>query len=169
MCRKCSEHLITVIFLYSKMPYYFLIGFGSVGFGEYWKMIIIGPQCLQSVIIIPIIGPQCPFSVNLKSSSMSCGTLRGFCPGKIRISGILEHTHFQKVCISSFWITFPKMAPQGKPLCSETRSEILCRTPVSILRDLSPRLQNPGKTSEYSFLAWMSMFSWVIGVIWDLA
>ena len=34
------------------------IGFGSVGFGEYWKMIIIGPQCLQSVILIPIIGPQ---------------------------------------------------------------------------------------------------------------
>ena len=78
------------------MPYYFLIGFGSVGFGEYWKMIIIGPQCLQSVIlipiigpqclqsviIIPIIGPQCPYSVNLKSSSMSCRTLRGFCPGK---------------------------------------------------------------------------------------
>ena len=98
------------------MPYYFLIGFGSVGFGEYWKMIIIGPQCLQSVIlipiigpqclqsviIIPIIGPQCPYSVNLKSSSMSCRTLRGFCPGKIAISGILEHTHFHKVCISLF-------------------------------------------------------------------
>ena len=99
-----------------KMPYYFLIGLGSVGFGEYWKMIIIGPQCLQSVIlipiigpqclqsviIIPIIGPQCPYSVNLKSSSMSCRTLRGFCPGKMTISGILEHTHFQKVCISLF-------------------------------------------------------------------
>ena len=45
----------------------FLIGFGSVGFGEYWKMIIIGPQCLQSVILIPIIGPQCLQSVNLKA------------------------------------------------------------------------------------------------------
>ena len=29
-----------------------------------------------------------------------------------------EISHFQKVCISLFWITFPKMAPQGKPLCS---------------------------------------------------
>ena len=112
------------------MPYYFLIGFGSVGFGEYWKIVtigpqclqsvilipiigpqclqsvnripIIGPQCLQSVIIIPIIGPQCPYSVNLKSSSMSCRTLRGFCPGKMTISGILERTYFQKVCISLF-------------------------------------------------------------------
>ena len=92
------------------MPYYFLTGFGSVGFGEYWKMIIIGPQCLQSVILIPIIGPQClqsvnripiigpqclqsvnriPIlgpqclqSVNLKSSSMFGRTLRGFFPGK---------------------------------------------------------------------------------------
>ena len=96
------------------MPYYFLIGFGSVGFGEYWKMIIIGPQCLQSVILIPIIGPQClqsvnriPIigpqclqSVNLKSSSMFGRTLRGFFPGKMTISGNFGHVHFQKVCIS---------------------------------------------------------------------
>ena len=132
------------ICLLKNAVFFFLIGFGSVGFGEYWKMIIIGPQCLQSVIlipiigpqclqsvnripiigpqclrsvnvipvigpqclqsviIIPIIGPQCPYSVNLKSSSMSCRTLRGFCSRKFNISGILEHTHFQKVCISVF-------------------------------------------------------------------
>ena len=35
-----------------------------MGFGEYWEMIIIGPQCLQSVILIPIIGPQCLQSAN---------------------------------------------------------------------------------------------------------
>ena len=35
----------------------------------------------------------------------------------------------------------------------ETRSEILCRTPVSILLYLSPRPQNLRKTSNNSFLA----------------
>ena len=101
---------------YLKMPYDFSIGFGSVGFGEYWKTIIVGPHCLQSVILIPILGPQClqsvnriPIigpqclqSVNLKSSSMFGRILRGFFPGKMTISGILEHTNFQKVCISLF-------------------------------------------------------------------
>ena len=37
---------------------------------------------------------------------------------KSDISGILRHPHFQKVCISLFWETFSKMAPQAKPLCS---------------------------------------------------
>ena len=53
-----------------------------------------------------------------------------FCPGKMTISGILEHTHFQKVCISSFWITFPKMAPQGLSLIHiwRCRRSTLCRS-----------------------------------------
>ena len=88
-----------------------------------------------------------------------------------------------KIAISHFWtspfpksvyfviwdILFQKWLPRANHYAHETRSEILSRTPVSIFRDLSPRLQNLRKTSEYSFLAWMSMFSWVIGVIWDLA
>ena len=57
---------------------------------------IIGPQCPYSVIIIPIIGPQCPYSVNLKSSSMSCRTLRGFGPGKMTISGNFGTCLFSK-------------------------------------------------------------------------
>merc|ERR1712023_465903 len=69
--------------------------------GPQWPYLVniiplIGPQCLQSVKQKPITGPQCPYSVNLKSSSMSCRTLRGFSPRKFTISGILEHTYFQK-------------------------------------------------------------------------
>ena len=37
--------------------------------------------------------------------------------------------------------------------------EILCRTPVSILKYLSPRPQNHVKNLKYSFLAWMS--TWI--------
>ena len=43
-----------------------------------------------------------PILSQSKSSSMSCRTLRGFFPGKMTISEILEDTHFQKVCISLF-------------------------------------------------------------------
>ena len=58
--------------------------------GPQWPYLVhiipfIGPQRLQSVKQKPIIGPQCPYSVNLKSSSMSCRTLRGFCPGKMNM------------------------------------------------------------------------------------
>ena len=76
---------------------------------------------------------------------------------------------FKKCVFLDLGHFFQKWLPRANHYAHETRSEILCRTPVSILRDLSPRPQNLRKTSEYSFLAWMSMFSWVIGVIWDLA
>ena len=52
-----------------------------------------------------------------------------------------------------FW----KWLPRTNHYAHETRIEILCKIPVSILRDLSPRPRNHRQTSEYSFLAWMSM------------
>ena len=36
---------------------------------------------------------------------------------EIDISGFFGHAHFGKVCISSYLVTFSKMAPQAKPLC----------------------------------------------------
>ena len=37
---------------------------------------------------------------------------RGFCFWKVNISGILEHPHFQKVCISWFHIFFKNCSPE---------------------------------------------------------
>ena len=65
---------------------------------------------------------------------------RGFCFWEIDISGILEHHHFQKVWISWFYALFQKLFPRAFHYAHETRSEILSRTLVSILRDLSPEV-----------------------------
>ena len=54
-----------------------------------------------------------------------------------------------------FW----KLLPRPNYYAHKTWIEILCRTPVSILKYLSPRPQNHMKNSKYSFLAWMS--TWI--------
>ena len=74
-------------------------------------------------------------------------------PGKMNM-GILEFSSKQAL----FW----KWLPRANHYAHETRIEILSKTPVSILRDLSPRPQNHRETSEYSFLAIMS--AWTFGV-----
>ena len=89
-----------------------------------------------------------PLISQSKSSSMFWSTLRGFCPWKINISGILRYPHFQKVCVSWFWIFFLKWLPRPNHCAHDVRSEILCRTPVSILRDLSPWPQTHAKTPK---------------------
>ena len=82
-----------------------------------------------------------------------CRSRRGFCLGKIDISGILRHAYFQKCVYFDFRQLFQKWLPRANHYAHETRGEILSRTPVSILQDLSPRPQNHRKTSGYSFLA----------------
>ena len=54
---------------------------------------------------------------------------------------------------------FPKWLPRPNHYAHEICIEILSRTPVSILKYLSPRPQNHMKNSKYSFLAWMS--TWI--------
>ena len=54
-----------------------------------------------------------------------------------------------------FWKWLPRPNHYAHKICIE----ILSRTPVSILRDLSPGPQNHMKNSKYSFLAWMS--TWI--------
>ena len=54
-----------------------------------------------------------------------------------------------------FWKWLPRPNHYAHKICIE----ILCRTPVSILKYLSPRPQNHMKNSKYSFLAWMS--TWI--------
>ena len=93
----------------------------------------------------------------LKSYFLSWSSLRGFCPGNIAISGFLDMSRIEKCAFLEIWTFCQKWLPRPNHYAHETRSEILCRTPVSILRDLSPRPRNHRQTSEYSFLAWMSM------------
>ena len=54
-----------------------------------------------------------------------------------------------------FWKLLPRPNHYAHKICIE----LLCRTPVSILKYLSPRPQNHVKNSKYSFLAWMS--TWI--------
>ena len=65
-------------------------------------------------------------------------------PGKMDM-GILE--------LSSKQALFSKWLRRPNHYAHETRIEILSKTPVSILRDLSPRPQNHMKSSKYSSLA----------------
>ena len=60
-------------------------------------------------------------------------------PGKMNM-GILEFSSKQAL----FW----KWLPRANHYAHETRIEILSRTPVSILRDLSPRPKTIGKTPK---------------------
>ena len=62
------------------------------------------------------------------------------------------------VFLHSEWL-FQKWLRRANHYAHETRIKILCRTPVSILRDLSTGLQINRKTFKYSFLAWMS--TWI--------
>ena len=69
------------------------------------------------------------------------------------------------LALSSNQAIFSKWLRRPNHYAHETRIEILRKTPVSILQDLSPLPQNHWETSVYSFLAWMSIFVEVIGVI----
>ena len=68
-------------------------------------------------------------------------------PGKMNMV-ILE--------IMSKQTLFSKWLPRPNHYAHKICIEILCRTPVSILKYLSPRPQNHMKNSKYSLLAWMS-------------
>ena len=133
------------------MPSYFLIGFGSVGCGEYWKMIIIGPQCLQSVILIPIIGPQClqsviiiliigpqcPYSVNLKSCSMSCRTLPGFLSSKNDDFWNFGTYQFSKIVYFLILNNFAKNGSPGQTTMLMRRAAKFCVEPRSPFSEIS--------------------------------
>ena len=62
--------------------------------------------------------------------------------------------HFLK-----FGVFSKRRLPRPNHYAHDVRSEILSRTPVSILKYLWPRPQNLRKTSNDSFLAWMS--TWI--------
>ena len=55
---------------------------------------------------------------------------------------------------------FSKWLPRPNHYAHRIRIEILCRTPVSMFRDLSPRPQNHIKISRHSFLVWTS--TWIL-------
>ena len=95
----------------------------------------------------------------LKSSLLSLTLgLRFFYP-EIEISGFLDMPIFESVHFLTSDGFFQKWLPRPNHYAHEVGIEILCRTPVSILRDLSSRPQNHMKTSKYSSLAWMS--TWI--------
>ena len=81
-------------------------------------------------------------------------------PEELRFLDFLDMFIFKKCAFLEIWTFSQKWLPRANHYAHETRSEILCRTPVSILRDLSLQVQNHRKTFKYSFLAWMST-SWV--------
>ena len=159
--------------------YYFLIDFESLGFGKYWKTNHSEDpgtwkywktnhsedpgtwkywktnhsedpgtwkhwRTNHSEDLSICLHWYAPFRVQ----RMRKNTFWELVPGKMSI-GILE--------LSSKQALFSKWLRRPNHYAHETRIEILSKTPVSILRDLSPRPQNPRNTSEYSFLAWMSM------------
>ena len=64
-------------------------------------------------------------------------------PGKMSM-GIFQFS--SKQTLFSKWLRRPNH------YAHETRIEILSKTPVSVLRDLSPGVQNHRKTFKYSFL-----------------
>ena len=66
---------------------------------------------------------------------------------------------FKKLSFLEIWTFFQGRLPRPNHYAHEVRSEILSRTPVSILKYLSPRPQNLRKTFNNSSLAWMS--TWI--------
>ena len=90
----------------------------------------------------------------LESSFMSWRSLRFF-PGKIWFLDFWDMSRIKKYAFLEIWTFSQKWLPRANHYAHDTRSEILCRTPVSILLYLSPRPPNLRKTSYYSFLAWM--------------
>ena len=92
---------------------------------------------------------------------MSCHALRGFCPAKTTISGIFGRARFGNTCISFFFRLqcLQKWLSRPNHYDDDIRSKILYRTLISFLKYFSPRHQNLRKTSNHSFLAWMS--TWI--------
>ena len=85
-----------------------------------------------------------------------CGA---FIPEKIRFLEILDMPIFKKCAFLEIWSFFQGRLPRPNHYAHDVRSEILSRTPVSILKYLSPRPQNLRKTFNNSSLAWMS--TWI--------
>ena len=94
----------------------------------------------------------------LKSSPMSVRSRRGFYFWKISISGFLGHVHLEKCAFPYIWWLFQTWLVRPNHHAHEIRIEILCRTPLSILKYLSTRPQNHSENSKCSSLA--RMFSW---------
>ena len=82
-----------------------------------------------------------------------CGA---FIPEKWRFLEFLDMSIFKKWSFLEIWSFFQGRLPRPNHYAHWIRIEILSRTPVSILLYLSPRPQNLRKTSNNSFLAWMS-------------
>ena len=86
----------------------------------------------------------------------TCGT---FIPKKCRFLQLLDMSIFKKWAFLKIWSFFQGRLPRPNHYAHDVRSEILSRTPVSILLYLSPRPQNIRKTFNNSSLAWMS--TWI--------
>ena len=72
---------------------------------------------------------------------------------KIRFLDFWTCPESKKIAFLEICTFSPKWLPRPNLYAHETRTEILSRTPVSILLYLSPRPQNLRKTSYYGFLA----------------
>ena len=82
------------------------------------------------------------------------------CLGHLRKNPFWEHgpgkMNMVTLELRSKQTLFSKWLPRPNHYAHEICIEILCRTPVSILKYLSPRPQNHTQNSKYSLLAWMS-------------
>ena len=78
---------------------------------------------------------------------------------KVHISWKKVHIWTSRSIINCSKRIFQNWLPRPNHYAHEICIEILCRTPVSILKYLSPWPQNHMKNSKYSFLAWMS--TWI--------
>ena len=108
-----------------------------------------GAQCLQSVKRLPIIGPQC----SLLGATFAQEHIWGTCSWKNEHWIFRINTETPKSVYLLILNNFSKKwLFRANHYAHETRIEILCKTPVSILRDLPPGVQNYRKTCKYSFL-----------------
>ena len=116
----------------------------------------IGPRCPYLAVPLHIIGPQCPYSVNLKN------------PVRLLSRKNYDFWNFGTYPFSKsvYVLILNNFSKNGSPgqttMLTRRASKFWVEPPVSILRDLSPRPQNHRETSEYSFLARMS--TWTFGV-----
>ena len=72
---------------------------------------------------------------------------RGFCFWRAYTSGILRHIHFGEMCISVYFVTFSKMAPEAKPLCSRDSHR-------SSVQNLGLHSQISRTTNSKSSISW---------------
>ena len=125
-----------------------------------WYCKTLPKKCFWEKSLFDIMRKMNEFIGGIFSTALLCqdAPARSFSE-KLTFLEISDMPSLEKFAFPYIWWLFQKWLPRPNHYAHETRSEILCKTPVSILRDLSPRPQNHRKTSKYSFLAWMSTWT----------